>query len=64
MDMRYMRRALGLRLIDVERATGIDAGRISLAERGLTRLGILERRAIENFLRSRLASEIRTEEEQ
>ena len=56
MSIKAIRRFLGIRLIDLERATGIRADRISEAERGLTRLSPSERRAVENFLRARLAS--------
>jgi hypothetical protein len=57
-DTRSVRRALDLRLIDVSRATGISAARLSLAERGLAKLTVSERRAIENFLGARLTAEI------
>ncbi len=63
MDFRSLRRALDLRLVDVQRATGVSAQRLSLAERGLARLTDLERRAVESFLRERLASEVRAERE-
>jgi hypothetical protein len=62
-DIRSIRRALDLRLVDVQRATGVAADRLSLAERGLARLTELERRAIENFLRGRLDSELEKREE-
>jgi transcriptional regulator with XRE-family HTH domain len=58
MDYRSLRLALELRQIDVQRATGISADRISQAERGLVQLTDRERRSIENFLRARLRSEI------
>jgi transcriptional regulator with XRE-family HTH domain len=61
-DIRAIRRALNLRLTDVAGAVGITATRLSLAERGMTRLSHLEQRAVEKFLRSRLASEIGTGE--
>jgi|HubBroStandDraft_4_1064222.scaffolds.fasta_scaffold28270_5 transcriptional regulator with XRE-family HTH domain len=49
MDIRSIRRFLGLRLIDVANATGVNAGRVSLAERGLTRLSPAEHRAVVIF---------------
>jgi transcriptional regulator with XRE-family HTH domain len=60
-DIRAVRRALNLRLTDVAGAVGITASRLSLAERGLTRLNSIELRAVENFLRARLASELKQE---
>lgn len=61
MDIRSVRRALDLRLVDVSRAVGIAASRLSLAERGLTRLTTTERRAVEDFLAQRVKSEIEVE---
>jgi hypothetical protein len=58
MGIKAVRKFIGLRLIDLERATGIRAERISEAERGLTQLSPSERRTIENFLRARLTSTI------
>jgi hypothetical protein len=63
MDTRAIRRALDLRLVDVQRATGVAAEKLSLAERGLARLTDLERRAVESFLRARLTSEIAADRE-
>jgi transcriptional regulator with XRE-family HTH domain len=57
-DIRSIRRALDIRLIDEARATGISASRLSLAERGLAKLSDSERRAVENFLRARMESEL------
>jgi hypothetical protein len=54
-DQRSVRRFLNLRLIDVERATGIASQRLSEAERGLTRLKPAEQHAVMNFLRAKLA---------
>jgi hypothetical protein len=54
-DQRSVRRFLNLRLIDVERATGIATARLSEAERGLARLKPAEQRAVTNFLRRKLA---------
>ena len=61
MDMRSIRRFLNLRLTDVERATGIPAGRISEAERGLTRLKPAEQHAVMNFLKMKLAGALEVE---
>jgi hypothetical protein len=61
MDQRSVRRFLNLRLIDLERATGIASQRLSEAERGLTRLKPAEQRAVMNFLRARLAGALGTE---
>lgn len=55
-DPRPIRRFLGLRLADVSAAVGISTDRISLAERGLADLHPSEAAALENFLRTRLAS--------
>ena len=61
LDQRSVRRFLNLRLIDLERATGIAAARLSEAERGLTRLKPAEQRAVMNFLRLKLAGALATE---
>ena len=61
MDPRSVRRFLNLRLIDLERATGISSQRLSEAERGITRLKPAEQRAVMNFLRARLAGALGTE---
>lgn len=63
MDIRTIRLAMELRLVDVQRATGVSVEKISLAERGLRRLTAVERRAVEDFLRARIRSEIATEGE-
>jgi transcriptional regulator with XRE-family HTH domain len=55
-NQRAIRQFLNLRLIDVERATGIAAVRISESERGLTPLRPAEQRIVTNFLREKLAS--------
>jgi len=55
-DPRGIRNFLGLRLVDVERATGVAAARISEWERGIARLNPLERWVVESFLRDRLRS--------
>jgi hypothetical protein len=60
-DQRSVRRFLNLRLVDLERATGIAAARLSEAERGLTRLKPAEQRAVMNFLRAKLAGALGTE---
>jgi cobalamin biosynthesis protein CbiG len=54
-NQRAVRRFLNLRLIDVERATGIAATRISESERGLTQLRPAEQRIVTNFLREKLS---------
>ena len=56
--LRPVRNFLGLRLTDVERATGVRADRLSQAERGLGRLTRGEFLAVFNFLRERLADEL------
>ena len=61
LDQRSVRRFLNLRLIDLERATGIAAARLSEAERGLTRLKPAEQRAVMNFLLLKLAGALATE---
>jgi hypothetical protein len=53
---RDIRRFLNLRLIDVERATGVAASRISESERGICRLNPTEDRIVTNFLRDKLAA--------
>jgi hypothetical protein len=55
--LRPIRNLLGLRLVDVSRATGIRAERLSEAERGLARLESGELAAVRNFLRERLADD-------
>lgn len=57
-QLRPIRNFLGLRLRDVERATGVRADRLSQAERGLTRLAPGELTAVANFLRERIADEL------
>lgn len=58
-----MRRFLNLRLIDLERATGIAAARISAAERGVLELRPAEQRIVTNFLREKLAAVMADEQE-
>jgi len=55
---RPARNFLGLRLSDVERATGVRAAHLSEAERGLVQLTRGEFIAIRNFLRERLADDL------
>jgi len=56
--LRAIRNFLGLRLLDVSRATGVSTDRLSGAERGLARLQPGELMAVRNFLRERLANEL------
>jgi transcriptional regulator with XRE-family HTH domain len=53
-NQRSIRRFLNLRLIDLERACGISATRISQSERGVLELRPQEQRIITNFLRAKL----------
>jgi len=62
-DQRAVRRFLNLRLIDLERATGITAARISQAERGVLELRPAEQKIVTNFLRERLAAVLALEQE-
>jgi transcriptional regulator with XRE-family HTH domain len=62
-DIRSIRNFLGLRLIDVERASGVSSSRISAAERGLAPLSAGDRLSVENFLRDRLTSQLAQEAE-
>jgi hypothetical protein len=55
-DQRTVRRFLNLRLIDLERATGVAAARISAAERGVLDLRPQEQRIVSNFLREKLVA--------
>lgn len=57
-QLRPVRNFLGLRLRDMERATGVRAERLSQAERGLVHLTRGELTAVVNFLRERLADEL------
>ncbi len=50
MTLRQIRAERGLRLIDLMLATGVDAGRLSCAERGLKRLRKRERELIASVL--------------
>jgi hypothetical protein len=63
MDQRAIRRFLYLRLIDVERATGVSASRISESERGVKELHPAEQRVVTNFLREKLAAVLADERE-
>jgi transcriptional regulator with XRE-family HTH domain len=55
-NQRAVRRFLNLRLIDVERATGIAASRISESERGVRPLRPSEQRVVTTFLREKLVA--------
>jgi transcriptional regulator with XRE-family HTH domain len=57
--LRSVRNFLGLRLADVERATGVRSTRLSQAERGLGPLTRGEFIAVRDFLRERLADDVR-----
>jgi transcriptional regulator with XRE-family HTH domain len=59
MDLRTLRKLLGLRLIDVSRATGVTTGKLSEAERGLSELNDSERTAVANFLADRAGLSVR-----
>jgi hypothetical protein len=62
-NQRAIRRFLNLRLIDLERATGIIAARISESERGLTQLRPVEQQIITRFLQDKLTAELVEREE-
>lgn len=62
-NQRAIRQFLNLRLIDLERATGITATRISQAERGVLELRPAEQRIVTNFLREKLAAFMASEKE-
>lgn len=62
-DQRAVRRFLNLRLIDLERATGITAARISDAERGIAQLRPAEQRIITRFLQEKLIGELAERED-
>jgi hypothetical protein len=62
-EQRALRRFLNLRLIDLERETGIPAPRISEAERGVLDLRPAEQRIVTNFLREKLAAVLADETE-
>jgi transcriptional regulator with XRE-family HTH domain len=61
-NQRAIRKFLNVRLIDLERVTGVAANRISESERGLTRLHPTEQRIITNFLRAKLAATLADED--
>jgi hypothetical protein len=61
-NQRSIRRFLDLRLIDVERATGISVSRISDSERGLIQLRPAEQRIVTEFLRQKLAAVLAAED--
>ncbi len=52
-----LRRFLGLRQLDVERATGVPVSRLSAAERGVLTLTETERRLVSAYLADRLRIE-------
>lgn len=52
-----LRRFLGLRQIDVERATGVSVSRLSAAERGMLTLTETEQRLVSAYLADRLRIE-------
>ena len=56
--LRPIRNFLGLRLVDVSRATGVTTDKLSDAERGLAQLQRGEFVAVRNFLRERLIAEL------
>ena len=60
-DQRAIRRFLGVRLVDLERVTGIAAARIGAAERGVQNLRPSEQRLVTNFLRDKLSSAMERE---
>lgn len=61
-NQRAIRQFLGMRLTDLERATGIAAARLSESERGLSRLRPAEQRVVTNFLREKLTAELAAEQ--
>lgn len=63
-EQRAIRRFLNVRLIDLERATGIAASRISAAERGVKDLRASEQSVVTNFLRRKLAATLTEEVEE
>ena len=52
-----LRRFLGLRQLDVERATGVSIRRLSLAEQGALTLTETEQRLVSDYLADRLRIE-------
>jgi hypothetical protein len=62
-DQRAIRRLLNLRLIDLERATGVTAARISESERGLGQLRPTEQQVIMRFLHEKLAAQFAERED-
>jgi len=63
LHQRDIRRFLNLRLMDLERATGIAASRISESERGIQDLRPTEQRIVTNFLRAKLDGVLALERE-
>jgi len=63
-NQRAIRKFLNLRLIDLERATGVTSARLSESERGLIELRPGEQRIVTNFLREKLAAIVASEAEQ
>lgn len=61
LNQRAVRRFLYLRLIDVERATGVPASRISESERGIRDLRPDEQRVVSSFLREKLQAHFAVE---